>query len=292
MKIDDKKIKEILLKGGYADPQDIKKAEEFSKKHRGSIVDYFLAEKLLTNDLLGQAIAESFTVSYSDLNSHQPSSEQVLKIPEEIAEKYRAVVFAEDKNDVIIATDNPEQEGMSAELKKIFKTKKIKITYSLPEDIDVAFIHYRKKLETRFAQIIEKQGRVAPEIIEEIFADALTFRASDIHFEPQEKEVVIRFRIDGVLHEAGRIPKEHYENILNRIKVQAHLRIDEHFAAQDGAIRHASGGGIKQATQEHASTKSIPPPKDNVTTDMRVSIAPTLDGEKITIRMLSQEFLT
>jgi type II secretory ATPase GspE/PulE/Tfp pilus assembly ATPase PilB-like protein len=95
----------------------------------------------------------------------------------------------------------------------------------------------------------------------------LAFKASDIHFEPQEKEVVVRFRVDGLLHEAGRFTKEVYENILNRIKVQAHLRIDDHFSAQDGAIRFAKEQGV---------------------VDMRVSVIPTLDGEKITIRLLAE----
>ena len=111
------------------------------------------------------------------------------------------------------------------------------------------------------------QTRVAPEIIDEIVADALAFKASDIHFEPQEKEVVVRFRVDGVLHEAGRFAKEVYENILNRIKVQAHMRIDEHFSAQDGAIRFV---------------------KEKGTVDMRVSVIPTLDGEKVAIRLLAE----
>lgn len=102
-------------------------------------------------------------------------------------------------------------------------------------------------------------------MIDAILQDALTYRASDIHFEPQEKEVIVRFRVDGVLQEAGRIPREHYENILNRVKVLAHLRTDEHFSAQDGSIRYAH---------------------DDIAIDLRISIVPILDGEKIAIRLL------
>ncbi|NTU69945.1 type II/IV secretion system protein, partial [bacterium] len=77
-----------------------------------------------------------------------------------------------------------------------------------------------------------------------------------------------RFRIDGVLQEAGRFPKEYYENILNRVKVEARLRIDEHYSAQDGAIRYTLKG------------------KDD-SVDVRISIVPTLDGEKIVLRLLA-----
>ena len=147
---------------------------------------------------------------------------------------------------------------------------KISINSSLSEDIDSLLLFYKKPLETRFNRIIKGGQKVAPEIVDEIIDDALGLKASDIHFDPHEKEIIIRFRIDGFLHEAGRIPKEYYENILNRVKVQADMKIDEHFSAQDGAMRYNRKSG------------------DRKPIDIRVSIVPTLDGEKIAIRLLSQ----
>lgn len=267
MQLPDQKIKEIILAGKYVTPDIIKKAEKYARINNTSIADYLLLEGLISKDLLGEMIAQALGVPYADLNSDQPSRDQVLRIPEGTAKKYRIVVFNEDKTSVTIATDNPAYPRLLTKLNNLFPGKKISVAYSLKEDVEASFVHYRKSLETRFIKIISLQKRVAPEIIEEIIEDALIYRASDIHFEPLEKEVVIRFRIDGVLHEAGRIPKEHYENILNRIKVQAHLRIDEHFSFQDGAIRFV---------------------KDSNVIDMRVSVAPTLDGEKVAIRLLSQ----
>lgn len=264
----DENIKAILLRQHYISEADLRKAQQFVESHNASLVEYLLNEGLVTKDLLGQAIAESIGVPYADLNSLSPSREMVLKIPEEIATRYRLVVFNEDADTVTITSDQPKREQILATLGQYFPGKKFIFTYSLPEDIDAIFVHYRKPLETRFGKIIEAQRRVAPEIIKEIFEDALIYRASDIHFEPQEKELVIRFRIDGVLHEASRIPKIHYENILNRIKVMARLRIDEHFATQDGAIRYPRRGG-----------RSI---------DMRVSVAPLLDGEKVAVRILAE----
>lgn len=226
-----------------------------------------MEEKIITKDLLGQAIAETFEVAYAEISARQPSREQVLKIPESLAKKYHLLLYLESEKEVVVATDNPKAEGLLAKVKPIFPGKKVELAYGLPEEIEAGFIHYRKPLATRFVEIIKNHQRIAPEIIGEIIEDALAFNASDIHFEPQEKEVVIRFRIDGVLREAGRIPKEYYENILNRIKVEAHLRIDEHYAAQDGAIRYV---------------------KDEHTADLRVSIVPTLTGEKVAIRMLAE----
>lgn len=269
MILDDQKIKDILVKENYITSEDAKKADEFAKARRASIVDYLFSEKLITKDLLGQAIAESFGIQYADLNSNPPAREQVFEINEETAKKLRIIIFKKEGRVVTIATDNPAQPELVDELKKLFsgKAEKIIIAYSLPEDIEAILSYYRKTLETRFAGIIKQQKKIAPEIIGEIFEDAFIYRASDIHFEPEEKEIIIRFRIDGVLHEAGRLPKEYYENIINRVKVQSLMRIDEHFAAQDGAIRYEKDGNF---------------------IDMRVSIAPTIDGEKIAIRVLSE----
>lgn len=267
MKLGDAKIKDILLKGDYVTSEDILKASEYAKAHRSSVVDYLLAEQLISIDLLGQALAEFYGVPYSDLNSNTPATEQVLKISEVDARKYRIVLFNETDKEIEIATDGPDSKILGAKLKELFPSKKIKITYSLSEDIDDVFVFYRKPLATRFAKIIESEERIAPEIIDEIFEDASLYRASDIHFEPRANEVVIRFRIDGVLQEAGRIKKEYYENILNRIKVQAQLRTDEHAAAQDGAIRFM---------------------RKERTVDFRVSIIPTLNGEKVVMRILAE----
>ncbi len=268
MQLEDAKLKELLVEQDYLSQEDIAAAEEYTKEFGGVFLDYLFREELLTADLLGQAVAEHLNFPYADLNSHVPSKKQVLLIPEEVALEQRVVVFdSTESGPVIITSDAPTEVDMEA-LAAVFPGRKIELRYSLPEDIDDAHRSYRKTLSTRFSKIIEQNTRIAPEIIEEIVADAILFNSSDIHFEPQVDEVVIRFRVDGVLHEAGRLPKQYYESMVNRIKVQARMRIDEHFAAQDGAIRFQTDRGEM--------------------IDMRVSIAPIIEGEKVVIRLLSQ----
>lgn len=261
---DTKLVKKILLRESYVAPEDMEKAEKATEGKPDTIFSYLLAEELLDRDMLGQAIAQSFGVSYSDLNSNQPSKDQVLSIPEHVARKYRVVLFDKKGDEVIVATDNPDEVNLSKSLSDLFSGK-ITITYSLSEDIDTTLLYYAKPLDTRFSKIIKSSGRVAPEILDEIFSDALSLHVSDIHFEPRAKEIEVRFRIDGVLHEAGRIPKIYYENILNRLKVLSHERIDEHQSAQDGSLRFE---------------------RDGVTADMRSSVLPTVDGEKVVLRIL------
>ena len=265
--IDNNHIKELLVAGSYISEDDAKKAEDSASKNSISFVDALLRDGVVNSDIVGQATAEAFKVPYADLNSAAISADQIRIIPEDIAKRLRIVLFNEEKEgEVIITTDNPLQEGLEVELAKLFEGKKITVHYSLSEDIDSFFVFYEKPLDTRFSKIIAESDRVAPEILEEIFDDALTYKASDIHFEPQAKVIVIRFRVDGVLHEAGRLPKEYYENVLNRIKVKSALRIDEHYTAQDGSLHYDS--------------------KLNISVDMRTSIIPIVEGEKVVLRVL------
>lgn len=264
IKFDDTKIKEILVRDGYVDENDLKKSEEYSKNTPGHLFDYLLNENIINKGIMGQVIAKSFDVTFADLNSNRPDKEHILLVPEDLARKYHAVFFSKTKDTITIATSNPARKGLIKDLEEILKTS-IVIAYSFPEDIETVLLYYAKPLETRFQKIIESSQRVAPEILDEILSDALTLHASDIHFEPRIKDIEVRFRVDGVLYLAGVIPKIYYENILNRLKILAHERIDEHQSAQDGSMRFQ---------------------KDDMVVDMRSSIIPTIDGEKVVLRIL------
>lgn len=263
-------IKKILLENGYLEKDDIDSAEKKAKDAKKELADFLIESGTISRDLFGQAIAESLNISYLDLNSNFPSKETVLEIPEDIARKYRVVIFRKLSDKIIIATDNPNDKELKNQgvqkLKKILKAKNIEFGFSLSEDIDEIFLLYRHELETRFSEMISSGEIVISELLSGIINDAIAFRSSDIHFEPQKDEAIIRFRIDGVLHEAGRLPRNYYENILNRIKVLSNMRIDEHLNPQDGAIRFEL---------------------NNDFVDLRVSVIPTIEGEKAAIRILS-----
>lgn len=257
--MDETKIKELLFLQDYVSEQDIKAAEDHAKKHNATLLDSLLTLQLITTELLHQAIAESLGMPFVDLTANPPKKEDVLLLPKALAEKEHLVLYKQTPKTVVVATTGSISPDAQLELKKIFVDKKITIGYADPKAIALALMQYRPALETRFGEIIKTGAKIAPEIIDQILDDALALRASDIHCEPQETDVLIRFRIDGVLHEAGRVPRAYYENIVNRIKVQAKLRIDEHLASQDGAI-HFNG-------KEHQA-------------DLRVSVVPTAHPEK------------
>jgi len=263
-------IKGILLKENYISKEDSQAAEAASHDS-ASYIEYLIREQLLSKALLGQALAEAYHVPFADLDVHSVTKENVALIPEDLARANRVVYVKSNDQVVALASDAPKSVDVKV-LAPLFEGKTIRLAYALPEHLEASFRLYEQPLETRFSQIIETGKRVAPEIVDEIIKDALMYKASDIHFEPQVSEVIVRFRVDGNLREAGIVPKEHYENILNRIKVESGMRIDEHLAAQDGAIQRRD---------------------DKYTADLRVSLVPTVEGEKVVMRVLSsyvQEF--
>ncbi|HSX45172.1 MAG TPA: ATPase, T2SS/T4P/T4SS family, partial [Candidatus Saccharimonadales bacterium] len=266
--IDDELLKSILLKTQYLKAEDIAKAEEYTKKKQVSLFNYLINQNILAYEFLGQAVAEYYGVEFADLEVYQPSKKNISLIPADVGQTYRVVVYQVTDQAIAVATDNPTKPGLVEALQGVLGSNRpIKVLYALPDELNESLLYYRKSLATRFNQIIQQQAHVAPEIIDEIIKDATAFKVSDIHLEPEKDVVVIRFRIDGVLHEAGQLQKQYYDNILNRIKVQAHMRIDEHNASQDGAIRYEVDGKPVNA---------------------RISIVPTLDGEKIAIRLLAE----
>jgi type IV pilus assembly protein PilB len=260
-------VLEILQQQDYISTEDAQAAAAFKESGAGTAVEYLMREGIVNRPTVGLALAEYYGTTFTDLDARGPSDLDLARIPEDIARAQR-VVFVEEKDDEVrVASDTVQGEGLSAAMQKLFPGKTIRVTYAFPEQIDELLSHHQKELNTRFAEIVTHTRKVAPELFDEIIKDSLTYRASDVHFEPGEKVTRIRFRIDGMLRQAGSIPQEYYESVLNRMKIMANLRTDEHFAPQDGAIRFTSG---------------------STNVDLRLSIVPTLSGEKAVIRVLTQ----
>lgn len=266
MKINDEYIVSCLLKGNYIGEEDIKNAKNSSSSGRVSVLDFLINDGLVNKTIIGQAIAESLSVSYADLDLNPVAPKNIFKLPKNIAEKYRVVLFKEENNSLVFCSDNPKDTELEQEIKKLFPDKEIQIIFCLSEYLNNALSLYEKSLDKKITKIIKEQKQIAPNILAQIFEEAIHLHSSDVHFEPIEENILVRFRIDGVLRDVANIPKEHYENILNRIKVQSGIRIDEHNSALDGAMQ------FKQ---------------NEYVADLRVSIIPTVQGEKVVLRILS-----
>ncbi len=297
MQLNNQELGKILVAQSYLSEEELQDVLRDADERRIDLRLVLFERRLLTADLLENALCEYYKLPFYDLGGKPPSREAVAALPEEFARTHSCVVVEfTPKEKITVATADPLQDNLEAAVRlnvgqanmiqlpeKGAKAKKgfwsktehlpdpfpgtVTFCYAPKSAISNAFTLYHKPLATRFQAIIGEQKKVAPEILEEIFQDAMNLKASDIHFEPQETDVIVRFRVDGVMHEAGRLPKQFYEGIVNRIKIESNLRIDEHYAAQDGAIRYKSKAG---------------------TMDVRVSIIPIVDGEKVVMRLLSE----
>jgi type IV pilus assembly protein PilB len=269
MPISPEKLGQILIASGRLSAAQVAETEKSARRRGLNLSDFLAEENLLSKEDLGQLIGAAEDLSYVNLRADLPDHHDIAKISEDIARQYRLIFFRDNEEEIYLATDEPERAKLLLpKLQGNFFPKRVLLVYALPEDIDFILAYYYKApLKTRFVQIIAAGDKVAKEIVTEILHDALIYNTSDIHIEPQAEEIRVRFRVDGVLREAGFLPRDIYDTIVNYIKVQCGLRIDEHLTAQDGAFKFNAQGREVNA---------------------RVSILPILDGEKITIRILNK----
>ncbi len=237
--------------------------------------DELIDRDLISDENLGKVIADLFKVPYVNL-SKEHIEENILKIiPEVIARKQRIICFGLGKDGIKVAADYPINREIIGFISK--KTgEKVNVYFATKKDINEAFSLYRKNLQASFDELLTKQILAASEskaselpiarLSDLLIEYAYSNRASDIHIEPEKKASVVRFRIDGVLHEVLRFPKNIHDQLVTKIKVSSKLRTDEHLAAQDGKMQ-----------------LTLP----NEDLDIRVSIVPIVNGEKVVMRLLS-----
>ncbi|MBX2866772.1 Flp pilus assembly complex ATPase component TadA [Candidatus Kaiserbacteria bacterium] len=265
--LSERDIYTLLREQNYVPAEELDTAWESYPRESTSFAQFLIEKDVLTEDLLGQAIAEQFKVPYIDFDAHTITPEDRAQLPRDVAMQYRVVFVEANKNEAVVATDNPAQKGLKTALRTALKKKKITVGYTLPDTLENALFAYRPPLGEVLKGILEKDPEDAPSVIDTLFEEAVMQGASDIHFEPREESVVVRFRVDGLLSAVAALSPELYEIAVNRIKVAAQLRIDQHMAPQDGSLRIGMGD------------KDI---------DMRVSVTPIADGEKIVIRLLGE----
>jgi type IV pilus assembly protein PilB len=198
-------------------------------------------------------------------------------VPERLARKYKAIVFAKDQDGVKLATADPSNTKLAEMVAK--KTQqKVSVYMATERDIEGILQLYRKDLQQTFDDLLQKEiSRTATtmddapiaKIVDLLITYAYRDKASDMHIEPEEANSLVRFRIDGILHDVLYVDKKLHDRIVTRIKVLSRLRTDEHLSAQDGKMRIVV---------------------DDENIDIRVSIIPITEGEKIVMRLLSSKF--
>ena len=277
------KLKEILVKQGIVTPEVFDTFLEEAQHKRQNIVEILISEGLVTKDFFLSAVAKSLGVERISLNMAAIDEKLLQLLPQDVARRRRAIVFGKEPDGKFdIAMEDPT-DLEAIDFLTLRLSGPVRPYLATDEDLNRAFTLYEKKLTLDFKKVIEDSIRESLKekskgnlteaasdfpivaIVDNLLAYAVSSRASDIHFEVLDDAILIRFRIDGILHEIIRMPKEILPAVIARIKILGSLRVDEHTHPQDGRFRYKL---------------------DQNLIDVRISVIPTFYGEKVELRLL------
>ena len=291
MKIENQQLKAFLLDAGLVKEKQFEEAAKKAVVTNKKVSDVLVEEDLISQEEIIKLQAYILGIPFVNLEKESIQPDVLKIIPEPIARGNNIVAFRKQGNDLEVAMLDPEDLRIIEFIKKKADLK-ILPRLTTPSSIKSALTQYQKTLEAEFGEIIQKEvggiksirdnqqkadgqddlRKVAEElpvirIVDTLMKHAILQRASDIHIEPSEKEVVVRYRIDGILRDAMLLPKSAALGIVARIKVLSNLRLDERRLPQDGRF--------KIETEDYRYS-------------VRVSILPVFNGEKIVMRLLSE----
>jgi len=275
------RIKKVLVDKNLVSTKLMDEVIARAERKGVNVLSYLLSQKIVTEQVLFSVLAESYGVQFIDLKNATIADSLKALLPETLVQTHEVVIFQRDDSAHIIkiATTDPD------DLQTIDFIKK-KIGYSVmvylttPDSITNIIRQYHSHIEQEFAsfqQPLQAGNQLsAADIAKDIpiikmldtLLDYAVFQsASDIHIEPTEQNLIIRFRIDGVLRDVMALPKSVQAGLTARIKILANLKLDEHRLPQDGRITiDADGSRVA----------------------LRVSILPVYDGEKVVLRILDE----
>lgn len=283
MKIADKTIRELLLKYKKVSEAELKKIEDAAAKQKSTLQEAVIKHGLVTEYELAIWYADVIDVPYVQLEPSKIDINAMKLVPEKTARHYKAIVFGEQDGVYKMAMEDPDDVEAVDFLQKQLKSKPA-LFLAAKQSIMNALELYRGDVSGELTKVIadDVEGESEDVVVseEELAEDspiaqtvtllieyAIKSGASDVHIEPREEYVQIRYRIDGVLKEADKLPKKVQAALTSRIKILANLKIDERRIPQDGRFK------ITQAGKMFA---------------LRVSTLPIADGEKVVIRLLDE----
>ncbi len=291
MFVNQERLKEFLIDAGLLSRKEARAAEEEAKKSGAKLEEVLVARGVLSADEIRRAQAYVLGIPFVSLKDTKIPFEVLTLIPEPIARKHNIIAYHKTpKGELEVAMLDTDDLRAIEFVKK--KTG-LKILPRLTDEASLkAALHaYQRSLQAEFGDLISTEARsisLLPSqgengdpnalaqhaqalpvvrIVNALLTHALLQGASDIHIEPQEQEVVVRYRIDGILHDVMTLPKEAAPAIVARIKVLANLKLDEKRLPQDGRFKMEIEG-------EKVS--------------FRVSVLPVYFGEKVVLRLLRE----
>ena len=290
MHVSEAELKEFILDSGLVSKKDIDAAAKEAEERKQSLGDILVSRGLMTEDALRRITAYVFGIPFVNLKDHRIPAEVLALIPEPIARTHNIIAYKKTADSLEVAMLDVED---LASIDSVRKKTGLKILPRLTDNdsIRAALLQYQKSLKDEFGDIISTEaGKITVvtdggkdisgdalkkmaedlpivRIVDTLLRHAISQGASDIHIEPMETEVLVRYRIDGILHDAMTLPRQAAAGIVARIKVLSNLKLDEKRLPQDGRFK-------METDAERVS--------------FRVSILPTFYGEKVVMRLLRE----
>ncbi len=285
MRISDTTLETVLGWAKIITPEHISSSVQEAARSKRPLQDVVLDAKLADELTIVKAFADYTKIPFIEVDPHKVDPEVLKLIPERVARQYMAVLFQVDEDGIHhLAMEDPDDiQAVNFIQKEIGTNSKIYIatkdniltildmyrgdvTKELNEVIDVQREQDTALTTDTSDQDISEDSPIA-QTINLLLEYAIRSHASDVHIEPREDSVQVRYRIDGILKEVNRLPKNVAGSLTSRIKILANLKIDERRVPQDGRFKIVVGG------RQYA---------------LRVSTLPIINGEKIVMRILDE----
>ncbi len=291
MRIQDEQLKRFVLDAGLIKKADIAAVEKVAKEERRTLAEALIAQGHMTEDDMRRIESYVLGIPFVSLKNAKIEFEVLALIPEPVARTHNIIAFRRTEEELEVAMlDTADLPAIDFVKKKV--GLKILPRLTDTESMRAALRQYQKTLKDEFGDIIMKDASalkvIADEsgeelsendlkklaedlpvvrIVDTLLRHAIIQGASDIHIEPGEEEVIVRYRIDGILNDAMKLPKHAAGTLVARIKVLSNLKLDQKRLPQDGRFKMEMDG------QKVA---------------FRVSVLPVFYGEKIVMRLLRE----
>lgn len=278
------KLKEIVVRAGAVDEVTFDAVGDEAARKRQSPVEILISRGVLSKDYFLILVAKALGVERVNLGVVKIDEAVLHRLPEDVARRRKVIPFgAEPDGRFKVAMEDPT-DLETIDFLTLRLNGPVKPYLADDDDLNRGFSVYQRRLTQDYKKVIEEsvqeslrsktQGGLEEAaqdlpivaIVDNLMEYAISSRASDIHFEMLDDGILVRYRVDGILHEIIRMPKEVHPAVVARIKILSNLRVDEHTHPQDGRFRYKLGGNV---------------------IDVRVSVIPTFYGEKMVLRLLS-----
>lgn len=285
MRISDATLERLLEKAGKLKTTELDKLRTEEKRTGKPLQDLVLKQELISEKDLTQLYAKEIGIPFIELDPKTIAKKTVSLLPERVARQYNAVIFGFDEDGKKkVAMEDPDDVQAVDFLQKYIGAN-FELFIATKDNILGALDQYREGISTALDKVIDvevqkeeqKEEAVSEEDVAEdspiaqtvnlLLEYAIRAGASDIHIEPREDYVQVRYRIDGILREANKLPRNVLAALVSRIKILSNLKIDERRVPQDGRFKVTVGGKMYA---------------------MRVSTLPITDGEKVVMRVLDE----